>query len=467
MHTRLTADLGRFVSGLKYSDLPAEVVAQIKMAFTDCICCTIAGARDPAPQLLKTMLAPTGDEATLLVGTGRASALDAAWINGTAAHALDYDDVTQRGGHPSAYLMPAILAEAEVLGSSGEEMIAAYAAGYETFADLVRRDANEHHEKGWHPTGIFGPIGAAAACASLRRLDADKATIAIALSTSRSSGLISNFGTMTKPFHAGSGAHSGVAAARLAELGFTAAKDAIEHGFLNAVSLAGRVDLDTPTKVGTEWQICGANRLGIKKYPLCYCTHRAVDGMLGLARKHSIDPQGIEKITVSMSPRNVTILRNHLPQTGLEAKFSIEFALAAPLIAGNAGLAELTDAFVRKSELQTLMKRVAIEEDPRPDPKRSGFSIHDRIVVQMRGGDVLDSGPISHVRGDPDHPLTADELWTKFEDCLRSAESRVPARQLFDMLMGLEREPDTRAIINLLTARPEVVHSTTAARKSA
>ena len=460
MTTKLTADLGTFISELKYADIPDAAVVQIKMAFADCIGVTLAGALDPAPQLLRAMLAPTGQESTLLVGSGRASALDAAWINGTAAHALDYDDVAQRGGHPSSYLVSAILAEAEVLGSSGEQMIAAYAAGYETFADLIRRDADEHHEKGWHPTGIFGSIGAAAACASLRRLSPERAAVAIAIGASQSSGLISNFGTMTKPFHAGLAAHAGVTSARLAAIGFSAATDAIEHppGLLSAISLAGRIDTDTPTAAGREWQICGANRLGIKKYPLCYCTHRAVDGMLALAQKHAFNPGEVERITVTISPRNATILRNHLPQTGLEAKFSIEFALASPLIAGNAGLTELTDGFVQRHDVQALMQRIVIAEDPRPDPKRPGFSIFDRIVVQLHGGKRLDSGPIANVRGDPDHPLTQNELWIKFEDCIKVSQKDISAKQLFDTLTGLERERDVLHIIELLAPKPTLAH---------
>ena len=133
----------------------------------------------------------------------RIPAPEAAWINGAAAHALDYDDVALRG-HPSAVLVPAILAEAESLKATGAQMATAYAAGYEVWADLQRRDPDQHHEKGWHPTGIFGAIGAAAACASLRGLDPETATQAIALGASQSAGLVSNFGTMTKPFHAGS-----------------------------------------------------------------------------------------------------------------------------------------------------------------------------------------------------------------------------------------------------------------------
>src|SRR5450830_135497 len=275
MPVALTVGLGKFIAGLRYPDIPKDAIAFTQTGFTDCVGVMIAGAGEPAPQLLRAMLAPAGGEATLLFGAGRASAPEAAWINGTAAHALDFDDVAQRG-HPSAVLVPAILAEAEAIGASGEAMLLAYAAGYETWAELVRRESGAHHNKGWHPTGIFGAIGAAAACASLRRLNPTRAAMAISLGASQSAGIMANFCTMTKPFHAGRSAHAGVMAARLAEAGFTSNLDALEHpqGFLHAVSPAGKEDRTSATILGQNWAIISQG-LSIKKYPTCYCTHRA------------------------------------------------------------------------------------------------------------------------------------------------------------------------------------------------
>src|SRR5215831_3708206 len=199
----LSQDLGRFVADVSFESLPAEAVETARVGFIDCIATMIAGAGDPAPQLLRKALGPPGGEASLYFSGELAPAPEAAWINGTAGHALDYDDVASLRGHPSTVLVPAVIAEGEALGASGRAMLAAYVAGYETWAELAWRDPGHHHRKGWHPTGIFGPIGAAAACASLRRLDADGAARALALAASHSSGVMANFGTMTKPFHAG------------------------------------------------------------------------------------------------------------------------------------------------------------------------------------------------------------------------------------------------------------------------
>src|SRR5579884_4361908 len=326
----LTRDLGEFVARLSFADLPREAVEVARLGFIDTIATMIAGARDEAPQLLRRALQPPPGPATLYFTGETAPAPEAAWINGTAAHALDYDDVAVRG-HPSTVLVPAILAEGETLGADGTAMIAAYVAGYEAWAELAGRDPGHHHRKGWHPTGIFGAVAAAAACAKLRRLDAASSARALALAASQAGGLMANFGTMTKPFHAGRAAHAGVVSARLAELGFTASADALEHpqGFLAAVSPAGAADRESPPKgLGTAWKIV-AQGLGIKKYPACYCTHRALDAMLDLLARHPLQPDDIEQITVSLSDTHALILRNHEPQTGLAAKFSIEFAMAA------------------------------------------------------------------------------------------------------------------------------------------
>lgn len=441
MPTALTAGLGRFIADLRYEDIPADARELIAIGFTDCVGVMIAGSKEDAVRIATATLAPQRGESTLVFGPASAPALEAALINAIAAHALDYDDVAQRG-HPSAVLVPAILAEAQALGASGKAMMVAYAAGYETWAELVRRDPDHHHDKGWHPTGIFGAIGAAAACASLRRLDAEKAACAIALGASQSAGVMSNFGTMTKPFHAGRSAQSGVLAARLAANGFTASPDALEHpqGFLAAVSPKGRVDLESPLAAGTKWKILG-DKLSVKKYPLCYCTHRALDAMLDLTAEQKIDPDKVESVTVSTSRLNTKILRNHLPQTGLEAKFSMEFAMASALVARRAGLTELTDEFVLSPEVQALMKRVSVQPDDREDPGKPGKAPYDLVIVETTDQRRIESAKVNHIRGGPELPLKREELWTKFEGCLQSSPRPFAARDLFEALMSLETVP--------------------------
>src|ERR1700760_652897 len=269
----LTKTLGQFVADLSPNRLPDEAVRIARLGFIDCIGTMIAGRREDCVRIMQQVLAPADGPATLTFGPDKGPAPEVAWINGTAAHALDYDDVGLRG-HPSTVLVPAILAEGETLGSTGAEMVVAYVAGYETWAELFKRDTGLLHQKGWHPTGLYGAVGAAAACAKLRTLDAETSAIPIALGASPSPGLMSNCGSMTKPFHAGKAAHAGIMAARLAEAGFTANTDALEHpqGFLHAISPTGTDDRAGDTRAGAGWPILSQG-LGIKKYPTCYCTH--------------------------------------------------------------------------------------------------------------------------------------------------------------------------------------------------
>jgi 2-methylcitrate dehydratase PrpD len=435
----LTRDLGAFVAALSFEKLPSEAVDIARLGFIDTIATMIAGSRDEAPQLLKRALSPPPGPATLYFTGETAPAPETAWINGTAAHALDYDDVAVRG-HPSTVLVPAILAEGENLGSSGADLIAAYVAGYEAWAELSRRDPDDQRPKGWHPTGIFGAIAAAAACTRLRGLDAEKTTMGLALAASQAGGLMANFGTMTKPFHAGKAAHAGLVSARMAEAGFTAATDALEHpqGFLFAVSPEGRCDRASPAALGNPWHIV-KNRLSIKKYPACYAVHRSVDGLLDLLKERPVKPEEIARITASISKTRAMILRNHRPQTGLEGKFSMEFAMAASVIARRASLAEFTDGFVRRPDVQALMRKVAIETNENYDPEVSGASVFDQVRVELVGGETLETAPVKRARGAAELPLNDGELFEKFGTCLEAGQARIAPEVLFARLQNLER----------------------------
>lgn len=436
----LTQELGQFAAGLSFEKLPAEAVEIARTGFIDTIATMIAGAHDPAPQLLRRGLDPAPGPASLYFSGETCAAPEAAWINGTAGHALDYDDVGVRG-HVSTVLVPALLAEAETLGLGGREMVAAYVAGYESWAELSRRDPGHHHRKGWHPTGIFGAIGAGAASSALRQLAPEQATAAIALSASQAGGIMANFGTMTKPFHAGRAAHAGLVAARLAALGFTASPDTLEHpqGFLSAVSPEGRADRDGPCpRFGEDWHIL-KTRLSIKKYPACYCTHRALDAMLELLAKRPLQPAEIARITVSLSHTHSLILRNHAPQTGLEAKFSMEFAMAAAAIARRASLAEYTDDFVRRPEVQELMRRVAVVTNENYDAAVVGASVWDQVTVDLANGERIASEQVRRARGHAERPLGETELFDKFRTCLDAGQARISPELLFDRLRNLEK----------------------------
>jgi 2-methylcitrate dehydratase PrpD len=444
----LTLELAAFCAGLRYDDLPAAALPFIRIGFTDCVATLIAGRHDAVTRKLLAVLAPAPGASRLFFDLGTAQPAMAAWLNATAAHALDFDDAAQRG-HLSTVLVPAIMAEADVLGSTGRQMATAYAAGYEAWAELIRREPDHYHNHSWHPTGVFGPIAVAAACASLRGLDAGRTTHALAIAASQCAGLIANFGSMTKPFHAGRAANAGLVAAALAQEGFTGAPEALEHpkGLLRGISPSGRVDLDSPLQAGRDWKLPRGG-VNVKKYPSCFAAHRALDGMLDLLAEHPVAVEEVERVVVTTSRRNRSTLRYAQPRTGLEAKFSMQFAMASALIARRAGLTELDDAFVLREDVQALMGRVEVLPEDREDRTRPGEAPEDVVQLHTTDGRSL-SRSVDYVRGGPERPLLPGELFAKFEGCLSAGGMRGAARPLFDALSAIDDQRGTAQLYRL------------------
>jgi 2-methylcitrate dehydratase PrpD len=446
----LTAELGRFVSELALSDVPSEAQAVAKTGFTDCFGVMVAGAREPVVALVDRELAgaDAGALASLIPSGARRNVEDAALVNGVAAHVLDYDDVTL-DGHPSAVLVPAILAQGEALGSSGSEMLAAYVAGYETWAELLVREPVPLHQKGWHPTAIRGTVAAAAACAKLRGLPPAQTTVALAIASSMAGGLVANFGTLTKCFQVGRAAQSGVIAARLAQAGMTASVDAIEHrsGFLAAFSPAGAPDLSRKLEARQkEWHLARQG-LNVKRYPVCYGVHRAIDAALDLATRHDIRPSDVEGVHVSTGAMQMLMMRNERPQTALEAKFSLQFAMASSLVARKVGLAQLNDAFVRSPPIQALMPRVSATTTAET-MAGSAFAPAEKVEITVRGN-VLASEPIAFAKGSKERPLSQHELQEKFSDCLADDFAGASKAKAFGKLMNLERLNSAADLLSL------------------
>lgn len=439
--TGLTAAVGAFIAGMSYDKVPEAGRHAIVNALTDYAGCVLLGRDDEVVRIVVShaSLAATG-EARAAFSDRRAGAADAALINGTAGHANDYDDIglSFHPSHPSVPMAPAILAEAELLGASGRDVIEAYATGYEAWGEIASRDATSQHVKGWHPTGVFGAIGAAAACARLRRLDAARAAHAVGIAASTSSGLVANFGTMTKPFHAGHAARNGVLAARYAEAGMTAASDALEHdkGLMLALSPKGVVDRTAPPRLGTRWWL-ETKPIGLKLYPLCYATHRAVEGLMALIAEHDLKPDAIESMVVRTGPNRLIPLVHTAPANALDARFSMEFALAAVAITRRATLAETTDAFVRRPDVQALMRKVQRDLDPAAEPGSFNLEPDDWLTVTLAGGRVLRR----KLAAPNDRATSVDRqtLWTKFEDCARSAATPSQTRGLFERLQNLDK----------------------------
>jgi len=444
--TRQSAD---FVAGIKHEDLPPRCIEAARIGIVDCVGVMLAGTAEEPVRIVSAMLVPStqNDGAPELPLGRNLVASDAALVNGVAAHVLDYDDVAL-AGHPSAVLVPAILAEGWTLDVSGKDAIAAYVAGYELWAQLADLEPGHLHERGFHPTAVMGTLATAAACARLHGLDAEKTGHAIAIGASLASGLVANFGTMTKSLHAGRTAQSGVLAARLAAQGFTASQDVLEHrtGFLRAHSPSGEPNIENGTiDLGENWRLSELG-INVKRYPTCYATHRSIDAMLGLVNEHGLKPGDVREIRVRTGRTQKLMLRNANPQTGLEAKFSMEFAMAAALVAGRVGLSELTDGFVTRPEVREAVSKVRCTTTDAVMPGDQPFAPDDRVSVVLNSGEVVEHAPVVHAKGSWQKPLTREELQDKFLDCTMRVFDRDQSMLLFEQLWGIEELKSLREL---------------------
>src|SRR5882724_11057833 len=447
--TALTSDIARFVATVDAGAMPPRANFGARIGMLDCVGTMIAGANEEAVKLVQQIVptSTTNDGAPEIPSGRNLSAPDAALVNGVAGHVLDYDDVGM-DGHPSVALTPAILAEGWTLGSSGEEAVAAYVAGYEVWALLQELEPGALHERGFHPTAIWGTLAAAAACAPLNRLGADETTNAIAIAASLAAGTVANFGTMTKSLHAGRTAQSGVLAARLANSGFTASPDALEHraGFMHSHSDSGKPAVTRGDwGLGSDWRL---EKLGIniKRYPMCYATHRSIDAMLDLAAEHNLKADAIDEIHVRIGTAQDLMLRNREPKTALEAKFSIEFAMASALIARKVGLKELDDGFVRRDDIVEVMRKVKRSTTDERLADMPPFSPDARLSIRLKSGEQIVHEPVVRAKGHWQKPLTEAELREKFLDCTEGKLGRKQAEALFTQLNNLEEVKSLREL---------------------
>ncbi len=348
---------------LRYEDLPADVVLLAKQCLIDWLGVSLAGCREPVSAILATEMLDQGahPQATIIGRSPRVSAYQAAMANGTAAHALDYDDVLETMlGHPSAPIYAAVLALGEAERRSGRACLTAFVAGVEIASRLGRLVTPSHYELGFHTTGTIGTLGAAGACAHLLGLDAHAWRTALGIAGTQAAGLKAVFGTMSKPFHAGKAAANGLLAASLARRGMTSSPGIIEaeRGFASTMS-AGLPPHSLAECRGGTFDIRG---MLFKHHASCYHTHSAIEGALAL-RDQGLDPAAVERVELRIKPGLLGTCAIPEPTTGLEGKFSLRFTTALALITGDASEASFTDVMVARPDLMGLRDRVELVVD--------------------------------------------------------------------------------------------------------
>jgi 2-methylcitrate dehydratase PrpD len=468
----VTVAASQFVSGAALGDVPETVRRAARHSILDGFGLALAGSRAPAAEIARAEVDSYGmadGRASVLGTTQRLPGRFAAFLNGLAIHADDYDD-TQLAlrpdrvygllTHPTAPVLPAALALGEGRGADGASLLLAYLVGVEVETKVAEAIAPRHYEAGFHSTGTAGTIGAAAAAARMLRLDPHATAVALGIAASAASGLRENFGTMTKPLHAGRAAENGVLAAQLASRGFTAAVDVLEarRGFFFAAG--GGYDPEIAMAFGHPWTFADPG-VSIKPYPSGSLTHPAMTVLAGLIAEHGFGSEDVVEVRVGTNRHMPTALIHHDPKDHLAAKFSMEFCMAILCVEGRGGLAQFTDQMVNRPDVRAMMGRVRFEVDEEADA--AGFHTMTSLVrVSLRDGRVL-SGRAAFARGSPQDPMTQAELIDKFLECAEVAGiERGAAARAAELILDLEAQPGLEQIVELLTPSAPSVRRITA-----
>jgi len=343
------------------------------------------------------------------------------------------DDVATDIGHSSVAIIPSALAVGEVFGTTGRDLLTAYVAGFEVADYIASMISPGHYEKGWHSTSTFGTFGAAVAAAKIRNLTATQVRHAINIAASSCAGLQSNFGSPTKPMHAGQAARAGASAALLAAEGFTADNVAVsgEGGFLDLYCGEAGVDPDATPSLGTEWGILDPG-IQIKKYPCCYFTHTGIAIASELSEKHDIEPGEIERVSVTSSGKGPQILQHDDPSTGFEAKFSMPYTISCAIAHQQVDLEAFDDENIASSDVQSIRERLTYETD-----SSLPFTSYETTVnIRTSNGAEYD-GLKTSPPGRDGVPLSDAELERKFMMCAERGFKRPTARNLYSRLDNL------------------------------
>jgi 2-methylcitrate dehydratase PrpD len=444
----LALELAQRINALDYATLPPQAAHWAKVGILDTVGVTLAGSTDPSATIVAGVLA-SGSGRSLVFGTSRrVSALDAALVNGTASHALDFDDCNNTlGGHPSAPILPALFALADDIGAGGRDFIAAYVAGFETECKISMGVNFFQYTRGWHPTTTIGVFGAAAACARLLRLSDAQTATALSIAASLAAGIKSNFGTMVKPLHVGHCARSGLFAALLARDGYNAGALAFEHkqGYLEVFNGAGNYDA---TKILPAWgQPFDIIKPGIaiKQYPCCGSTHPAIDAMLQLAREHDLKPGQVERIDAWTHARRLEHTNRPDPQSTKDAKFSVQYCLARALTDRKVAIEHFEGEAYRDPAVRAVTARVhAAPYTTAQFPIDNHFGAE--VKVTLKGGATLSARVDQPFGRTSDNPLPPQLLQQKFENCASRVLPRDAVAAVYAAIQDFENLPDVNAL---------------------
>jgi 2-methylcitrate dehydratase PrpD len=441
---KLSELIADFVVGFDLNAAPPLAIERTRLAFTDTMGVMLAGSRETVSELACEMVKAEGaaPAASVIGQSFRTSPQLAALANGVAAHAMDYD-FSYIMGQPMVPIIPALLPLAETTGASPSEVIAAYIVGFEVASRMARANPTQSRERGWHAVGTIGTTGAAAACARLLKLPAAAIPDVIGISASLAGSFSSNFGTMTKPLHAGQAARNGMMAALLGRRGFTANSAALEgtNGYFQAFSKGLDVSFAPFHDLGQKFDIVERG-FKPKLYPCGGLGHTAIDATLELRPQLLPRIGDIASVTASITRYAAQRIGSKYPVSVENAKFSMPYVAAYTLVHGAPFLAAFTEDAIHDERVRAAARLVSVAIDP--EFADIYLDSPSRIIVTFRDG-----GKIEKLRyyasGTPQFPLTPAQIEQKFADCAVHAVDKDTAGKIFAALQSLGQAPSFEA----------------------
>ena len=459
----VTDYVARFIVNTRYEDIPNHVLELARKSILDGLGLALCGSAAKTGEIVREYIkslgfGPGAAGATVIGSSMKAPVRFAAFANAVGIHADDYDDTQLAVAenrtyglltHPTAPVLPAALAGAETRSLSGRELLLAYNLGVEVECKIAEAISPRHYEDGFHSTGTIGVMGAATAVAKLNRFDLPHVLTTLGIAASEGAGLRENFGTMTKPFHAGKASENGVVAADFAALGWTATHEVLEapRGFFQAAG-GGYDAAAILSKLGRPWTFVNPG-VSIKPFPSGSLTHPGMTELERLIREHDIKPDEVELLEVGTNKDSPNALIHHHPKDHLQAKFSMEFCMAALVLYRKAGLSEFTDEVVNRPAVQQMISRVKFGVDPVAEA--AGYNKMTTILkIHLKDGRIV-TGRADFGKGSPSIPMSFDDVTEKFLDCAAFAKwPAAKAKSVVETVRSIEKVPDVRQLTALL-----------------
>ena len=436
-----TRTLAQFIADTEFDNLPSPVVEAAKTAILDGVANVVAGSVQELADIIGRYVRDAGGSPqSSVVGWGyKTNPPAAAFANGVFGHCLDYEIQGFPPTHGTSSCLPAALALAELHHVPGNRVITAYVLGWEIQGRL-RAASAPATAPGYHPPGLVGPLGGAAAAAKTVGLDADQTLMALGIAASRTGGLTANTGTMVKSTHPGNAARMGAEAAILAGMGYTASDEVLESpvGYAAAI-FGGEFNWDVATgELGASWRLVDPG-FDIKRFPAQVYMQNAIEAALNLREQNGVDPNNIERVTIRRRGRGHS---GPVPRSGLDGKFSVEYCAAAALLDGQVGIDTFTDARRFSPDMEAMLGRISVE----PEGPESGATL---AAAVLKDGTTI-SAECSAFTGSAANPMSREQLLAKARDCFHRGLSATDTERVLEMLENLESLDDVGQLMGVL-----------------